>query len=221
MEFSTRSVRTIDALSILTVLCVAVVAGCSNAHVSSSSRPQNPDDKTESEFHVGLTRIIDDRFLVAEVTIGPKSRWELTGSFPSMSKVAYRRSADLMIVDLDTGRHDHPFKDRALIHTWSGYVGQNDGRTVFPGYLIIDAMAEDSNQDGRIDVNDRKSMYTYNLASQSLTEICPTDYELTRDVQRGDRLILVLRKLTSGAIAVYDVDPTTGKGRFIADGLVP
>ncbi|HPF38551.1 MAG TPA: hypothetical protein P5081_18905 [Phycisphaerae bacterium] len=212
---------------------LALVAGC----VADGGVSNRASERTDARVQMQdwNASMVDDRYLV--MPIGPERDMDEVGfgsgvSLGSFSSSAGRRdAADIIVVDLTSGKSKRLFDKMVWIDAWLLYRDHSDRKTrgeyyysgsppthsnvLFDNQLILTAVCEDTNQDGHIDLKDRESMYAFDMATFEMKELCPRDARLSEHFRRGDRLVLTVRRSGAAGLSIYEVDPKSAEGRWV------
>lgn len=218
-------------------LCAAallgVLVGCASERTGIAVRSAEPIEAHVADWDA---RVVDDRFLLlpvradlAKLSLGEKlgAGGPYVTSWVGLSSIGlgdqpwnYRREyLNLTVVNLATGQVCKAF-DRQVALAEYGISFGDDAELRFAGRLLLVARSTDTNADGMIDEKDAVELFSFELSSGRRTLLTPAGAS-TRAVRfAADNVILVVSRPGRG-IAVYQCDPTTGSGRYVAEDVQP
>ncbi len=157
--------------------------------------------------------IVDDHYLILEVH-GRSDAYRVIPASQSWGSRANGVLIDLIVVDLRDGTYERVFGRPTSITSWRGFV---DGKEIkLEGHLVIEAHTTDTNGDDSLDYRDEKHLLAYDFKMKKLSDLAPAGYRYAQSFPRAGKLILSLRSRDFGHAAIYEYDPSTRQGRFVA-----
>lgn len=211
-------------------LAGALLAGCASDRAPIPIESAKP---LKVELKSAQARLVAGRFLLFPVGTDSESKLGALGS-GSFVVIGSAWSGlgkggswggdlvNLVVLDLKDGRTHDVFDRQVAVGSIDDSFDRQDRSLRFANLLLFPARTEDTNADRQIDNRDEVGFYAFDLDRSALRRLSPAGTSVQGWHFLDAEVLLVLcQRARPDALAVYRVDPLSGRGAYVADGIAP